>query len=458
MSPLNRRQFLGATGAMASLAAMAACSPTAGQPAKGGTSAAPSSAAITEDERKKALDTPTNLTFWTWVPDIKSEVALFMKAYPKINVKVENVGQGADHYKKMRTVLKSGQGAPDVSQIEFQYIQSFTLTKNLLDLTPYGAKDLAPQFVDWVWKQVALNDAVWAIPQDSGPLGNLYREDIFKAAGAKGDAATWDEYYQSAKQIRQNTKSYIGCLSPNEAGVIMAFLWQAGSKPFSYDGAQTVKINLTDEPAQKVMSYWQKLLQEDLLANDAAWTDSWYQGLANGKYAGWPTAAWGPVFLQGTAGKTSGKWRAANIPQWEAGQNVSGNWGGSSNAVIKNTKNPIAAYELAKWINTNIESTLMFANKQFFFPTTKATLTDTRFSEIKSPFYGGQQVNKLFSEISNTVDPQFGWLPFMDVVYSSFSDTIGKQIAKKGDLLAGMASWEKTLTDYATQQGFTVTK
>ena len=87
---------------------------------------------------------------------------------------------------------------------------------------------------------------------------------------------------------------------------------------------------------------------------------------------------------------------------------------------MNTTTNKIAAYELATFINTNIDSTLMLANKQFFFPVTTATLTDTRYVDQKSEFFGGQEVNKLFAGIADTVDKEFGWLPYMDVVYSSF--------------------------------------
>ena len=66
--------------------------------------------------------------------------------------------------------------------------------------------------------------------------------------------------------------------------------------------------------------------------------------------AGWLTAAWAPVFLQGTIKPTSGKWAATSLPQWAAGQNVSGNWGGSTDVVLNSSKNKIAAYELAKFI------------------------------------------------------------------------------------------------------------
>jgi multiple sugar transport system substrate-binding protein len=189
---------------------------------------------------------------------------------------------------------------------------------------------------------------------------------------------------------------------------------------------------------------------------DPDFNDQWYQGLASGKYAGWITAAWGPIFLQGTAADTSGKWRAATIPQWKAGDDVSGNWGGSSDAVLKTTKNPIAAYELAKWINNDKSSTMEFATKQFLFPPANNVLTASAFLDQKSAFYGGQTVNKTFAEISKTVDTKFEWLPYMDYAYSSFNDTVGKAIADKGDLSAGLDAWQKSLVSYGKQQGFTV--
>ena len=101
------------------------------------------------------MDTETTLTFWTWVPDIEQEVALFEKAYPEIKVEVVNVGQGGSALPKLRTALQAGQGAPDVAQMEFQYIPSFTLTTSLLDLRPYGRPTSQVQFVDWTWTQVS---------------------------------------------------------------------------------------------------------------------------------------------------------------------------------------------------------------------------------------------------------------------------------------------------------------
>lgn len=91
-SPLNRRSFLLGTAAAATSAwFLSGCSSSD----SGGSAPQASASQIPQADIDKAMDTETTLTFWTWVPDIKNQVEMFMKAYPKIKVDVVNVGQGA---------------------------------------------------------------------------------------------------------------------------------------------------------------------------------------------------------------------------------------------------------------------------------------------------------------------------------------------------------------------------
>jgi len=432
---------LGATAAVAALA-LTGCTPAAEEPSA--------------SDFETAMSTPTTITMWAWVPGIEAQVALFEEAYPAIDVVLENVGQGGDHYTKVRTALEAGTGAPDVIQLEYQYVPSFVLTESLLDLVPYGANDVADQFTPWTWSQVSNRDAVYAIPQDAGPMGNLYREDILAAAGITEAPETWDDYAAAAEAVKAATGSYMTSLSGNDAGSFIGLLWAAGAAPFAYDGAETVGVTLTGPDSQKVIDFWQDLIDRDLVAVDPSFTDGWYQGLANGNYAGWLTAAWGPSFLQGTAADTAGLWRAAPLPQFDAANPIAGNWGGSTLAALKSTSHPIVAAELAKFINTDSEATLKFATEQFLFPTRTEVLTSSQFVNQESEFYGGQRVNEIFAKISETVDTEFQWLPFQDFVASSFVDTLGKEISEKGDLSAGLAAWQNAIVTYATEQGFTV--
>ncbi|NUP38732.1 MAG: extracellular solute-binding protein, partial [Streptomyces sp.] len=177
-SAMSRRLFLTATGALSLGAALTACGGS-----DSGSSAA-SAKPVSQADIDKAMKTPTELTFWTWVPNIAKEVALFEKKYPAVKVKIVNAGQGTPQYTKLRTALKAGSGAPDMVQIEYQAIPTFTITDSLLDLRPYGASALRSTFVDWTWGQVSGSKGeVWAIPQDTGPMGMLYRQDIFDKHG-----------------------------------------------------------------------------------------------------------------------------------------------------------------------------------------------------------------------------------------------------------------------------------
>ncbi|MGW2288753.1 ABC transporter substrate-binding protein [Streptomyces phaeochromogenes] len=413
--------------------------------------------AVSQAEFDKALATPTKLLFWTWVPGIDKEVALFEKQYPAIDVKTVNIGSSTDQYKAMRTSLRAGTGAPDVAQVELQFLDSFALTKNLLDLSPYpGIKDMKSEFPDWVWNQVSGEGAVHAVPQDTAPMGMIYRQDILEQHGVQ-PPKTWEEFARAARELHtKDPEAYLTNLPGNDPGQFVGLLWQNGAQPFGFDGKKTVTIDLDSSEVTKVVDYWQTLIQDRVVSTDADFNDQWYKGLSNGKYASWLAAAWGRTFLEGSAKNTSGKWRATELPQWVAGEHRTGNWGGSTDAVMNTTKNPIAAAELARFINVEQEPATTFVTEQKFFPSQSGILNSTGFAEAKSDFYGGQKVNKVFVDASEQVTTDFGWLPFMDYAYTTFNDTLGKAIADKGDMRAGLAAWSDKLTEYAEQQGLTV--
>jgi multiple sugar transport system substrate-binding protein len=449
--PVSRRTLLASAGAVSLSAALAAC----GADGKGG--GTPAGAAVSQADIDKAMSTATELTFWTWVPDIAQEVALFEQKYPAVKVKVVNAGQGGPEYTKLRTVLQAGTGAPDVAQIEFQYIPTFTITDSLLDLRPYGAAALKEKFVDWTWAQVSgPNGEVWAIPQDTGPLGMLYRKDIFDQYGIQAPT-TWDEFAAAARKVHTaNPNVYLTNFSSSQPAAWHGLLWQAGGKPYVKSGKSTIAIHVNDAPSKKLAAYWGGLAKEGVVGTEPDFTDPWFAALNSGKYATWLTAAWGPVFLSGSAKSTSGKWRAAPLPQWDASTPQSGNWGGSTSAVIKSTKNPIAAAVFAQFLNTDPDSTKLLATKQFLFPATKALLADPAYIGDTPAFYGGQKVYELFAGISSTVNTTFQWPPFLDRVEADFKETVGKALADNTDAVTALDQWQTRITTFAKGQGFTV--
>ena len=398
---------------------------------------------------------PATITFWSWVPGIKDEVALFNDTHKDITVKYVNAGQGATEYTKLRTALKADKGVPDVVQIEFQYIPTFTQIDALADISSYGANDVKNDYVGWTWSQVSDGDKVYAIPQDSGPMALLYRKDIFDKYGLKVPK-TWDEFASEAEKLHEaDPHIYLTNFAANDGGWLTGLMWQAGSRPFHVNGAK-ISINMNDPGAMKVANYWQGLLDNGTVSADPDFTNDWYAGLGKGRYATWISAGWGPVFLKGVAGESKGKWRAAPLPQWKAGENVSANWGGSTSAVTAASEEPEAATEFAIWLNHDEKSVDMLTTKSNLFPTQKSKLSSPDFVNAKLAFAGGQKVNSVFVNASNNVDKGFEWSPFQDYVYAQLAEKVGD--AAKGDTTfpEAMDQVQSNVTGYAKDQGFKV--
>jgi multiple sugar transport system substrate-binding protein len=403
----------------------------------------------------KSRSQAVTLTFWSWVPHLKEAVTLFNKSHPDIQVKVVNVGQGLTEYTKLRTALKAGRGAPDVVQIEFQYIPTFTTIKGLADLSKYGAGAIARDYVPWTWAQVSEGSKVWAIPQDSGPMGLLYRKDILAKYGI-AVPKTWADYAAAAIKLHKaDPKSYLTNFAANDGGWITGLLWQAGSRPFAVDGT-TVRIRIDDAGALKVANFWEKLIRSGAVATTPDFTNQWYTGLNKGTYASWVTAAWGPVFLSGLAAKTSGNWRAAPMPQWTPGANVSANWGGSTSAVTSQSNHAKEAAEFAIWLNHNAAAVHTLDTKNFLFPVLTSELTSPGFKNASLPFYGGQKVNQVFIASSSKVDVRFKWSPFQDYVYSQLQEQLGLAAQGKQSFAAALHKAQERVVSFAKEQGFTV--
>jgi multiple sugar transport system substrate-binding protein len=435
--------FVALSTGLVTLALLAGCTPT--------TPSGPSET-ITQEQIDKAMSTPTTIDFWTWMPNAEQYVAIFEKKYPEITVNLSNVGQGLDQYTKLRTALAAGD-APDVAGIEYPFLAGFQ--QDLLDLTPYGAGDMKDLFVSTAWDQVVLDDKIVAMPQDFGPMGAVWRQDLLDQAGVE-IPTTWDEFATAAATVKEKTGSYLTTVGSNLGPWFISLLWQAGVEPFSYDGEETIGVDLTSDEALDVANYWNDLIQADLVGVEPQFTNEWFQAMNDGTYAGWLTAAWGPVYMESSLADTAGLWTASALPQDDPANPASSYWGGTSIAVLATSDDAIVSSEFAKFWTSDVETSEALAANFAFVPLI-STQESTDFIEAKSDFFNGQQVHKLFGEIADTVvNPSFQWLPFNDYVSSTYNDTVGAAMVNKTDLSAAMQEWQDLLVEYGEQQGYTV--
>lgn len=396
---------------------------------------------------------PVNLTYWSWIPGMDKQVALFNQTHPQIHITLNNVGSGAVEYNKLFTAI-TAKNEPDLSQVEFQTLPQFETTGSLVELSQFGANSVKNQFPSWMWSQVVLNNGVYAIPQDGGPMALYYRADIFTKYNLPVPT-TWAQYADDAAKLHAaNPKAYITDFPPRNPGWFTGLLWQNGANLFSISG-QSWKVSINDPQALQVASYWQDLISKKLIKTDPDFTNSWYNDLQTGTLATWISGAWGNGILKQNAPQSSGKWRVAPLPQWQAGQNISSNWGGSTTVVFKSSKYPQQASVFAQWISANEQS----AELEFSTGAYPALLTALSSSTVNSPqpFFGNQVINQVFSASAKQVNVNFQWGPSMQQVYNDMGDNFANAVNGHGTLSDSLNAVQQSTITYMQKQGFSVT-
>jgi multiple sugar transport system substrate-binding protein len=403
---------------------------------------------------------PVHIKVWAWYPAFQPVVDLFNKTHKDVQIDWTNAGAGGDEYTKLQTALKAGKGAPDVAMLEFQELPTINLTKHLVDMGKYGANSIKGDFVDWAWQQSSDGAKVYAIPVDAGPMAMLYRQDIFDRYKLKVPA-TWDEFRTEAQVLKAaSPTTFMSDFGANDGGFMTGIMQQAGSQPYTYSASAlpNITVDLANESAKKVMSYWQDMVTSKFADTVAYGTTDFYTGLASGKYATYIAAGWGPGYLQSVAKTTSGKWRAAPLPQWQAGGSAQSDWGGSSFAVTDQSKHPKEATEVAMQIfGSDKDAWKIGIDQAFLFPTSKPILNWDYFQNKEWDFFGGQKVNQVFVPAANGVG-KFDWNPFNDYAFSQLTTGIGQAVAKKTSWTDALDTVQHNVVDYATKQGFKVTQ
>ncbi|WP_333812393.1 sugar ABC transporter substrate-binding protein [Timonella senegalensis] len=430
---------------------LAACGGSSGADDQGSKPGA--SEGVTDAEMQAALEKGGDLTWWTWVGWSETQAKAFSEKYPNVNIEVVNVGTGGEEYTQIENALQAGSGAPDIAQIEYFAIPQFALSEGLLDLKQFGFDGLQDKFTASTWAQSSINGGVYGLPQDSGPIVMMYNAELFETHNV-AVPTTWDEYIAAAETLKKaDSKIYMN----NEVGgpVSLPLVWAFGGNPFQIEG-NNISINTLDEGSTNWAETWNKLVELDAVSDIATWSTDWWTALGNDSIATVLSGAWMPGIFENSLPDSAGKWRVAPLPTMD-GTPLTGENGGSSMAITSQTKNPVLAAAFLKWLTTDQESVDLFLESGGF-PATTADLGNQEFADKEWDFYGGQKVNQVSIEASNSVSTEWSFLPYQIYAYTIFGDTVGQSFVNRSDFKEGLAAWQESLVTFGNQQGFTVNK
>jgi multiple sugar transport system substrate-binding protein len=401
---------------------------------------------------------PVHVSVWAWYPEFKGVVDVFNAAHKDIQVDWTNVGTGPDQYAKLKTAFTAGTGAPDVAMVEFQQIPTFLILDALVDIGQYGANDDKDLYAQWAWRQATDGDKVYAIPVDGGPMALMYRKDLFEQHQIPVPT-TWAQYADAAVRIKAADPNAFIASFGSDGGWINGLMWQAGCRPYGYSQAKArdqVKINLTAPECRKVFDLYGDLVDRGLMAKDPFFTADATAALDSGKYWTWAAAGWTPGYVAGSLKNTAGKWAVAPMPQWTAGADEQGDWGGSTFTVTKQAKNPKAAATVARELFGRSKAAWDIGlNKAFLYPLVKDVAADPAFTGKAYEFFNGQKVNEIFVPVSGKLG-EFQYTPFQDFVFGELNDRSAEAMAGNRPWHTVLDETQKNVVAYAKQQDFTV--
>ena len=427
--------------AIAGTALAAACSSGAGEATSASTSTTKASG-------------PVNLTFWTWAPNMDKVVALWNADHPEIKVTVNKQDGGDPAVTKLLTAMKAGRGAPDIMQAEYQKLPTLVSADALADVSKQVDPGLKDKFSPATWNAVTLgSDAVYGVPQDSGPMFFFYRGDVFDKLKLKVPT-TWDEYAAAARKVHaSDPKRYLGTFSSSDPGWFAGLSQQAGASWWGVQGDKW-SVAVDDAATQKVASYWGGLVQEGVIDNKPMYTPEWNSALNKGDQVGWLSAIWAPGVLEGNAASTAGKWKMAPMPQWDATA-ASGAWGGSATSVTTQSKHPQEAARFISWLNSDPTAVSALVKQSNLYPAAsagqQALTTPPAFFKNQSDFY------QVAAKVAGTVKP-FTYGPNVNVTYNAYNDALGKAADGKSQsqFLQGLKTMQTTTVADLQKSGFKV--
>ncbi|WP_030171143.1 ABC transporter substrate-binding protein [Streptomyces sp. NRRL S-813] len=332
----------------------------------------------------------TTINFWhAWsapneVKAVKSLIAGFEKAHPNIHVNV--VGNMTDD--KINQALRTGgDKAPDViSSFTTNNVGKFCSSGALVDLNPFFKKsDIDPEttFPKAMNEYTQFDGNRCTVPLLGDAYGLYYNKTAFAKAGIKAPPKTWSEFEADAKKLTiPDGDGYrqLGFMPDYHGWESTTEHYFAQFSPTYFDASG--KSNLAKEPAFEKGFTLQKKLVDEL---------GGFQRLE--KFRATLGDEWGPKhpFHTGqVAMQLDGEWRLGMavdakpkfeigvaplpVPDDQVSQYGKGYITGTIAGIAATSHKQNAAWEFVKYITTNTDAVVGFANDIHNVPSTLAAL------------------------------------------------------------------------------------
>jgi ABC-type glycerol-3-phosphate transport system substrate-binding protein len=378
---------------------------------------------FTRDVSADPLRVKGDIQVWSWniaAASLDKLVPGFRQLYPNCEVHVNM--SGANLQSRFLLSLSAGVGAPDISQLQCREAPRYAVTGKLTDLTPVAGK-YAQAFVPSFWDNCVYQGRIYAIPWDIGPCGVFYKRSLFERYGIDPEAIeTWDDYIEAGKRLleRSNGGTKMLFLATGQlTDTFELLLQQNGGQVFDAEG----RIAVNSPETIETLEVLRKLLDSGIGANAPFWSHEFLASLRSDSVATYPIAAWFGGTIRDYAPETSGDWGVFRLPAFRPGGLRTSNLGGSVLVIPDQCKQKDAAWAYIEYALCTPGPQIEQYRNFDLYPALLCTHQDPFFDE-PVPFFGGQNVRRLFSldiEKISTMNRTTDWMEALRYVTQALS-------------------------------------
>jgi multiple sugar transport system substrate-binding protein len=391
----------------------------------------------------------THITFWSALRGSQQVVDAFNRTHDHVQVDFQQIPSGTQGgYAKLSNAARAG-NAPDVATIEYPQIPGFAIDGVARDISGMISDTLKAKLLPQALGLTTFQGRTFSVPLDVEPMVMHYRTDLFEQYGLHVPR-TWEEFAELARTVKRKAPERRLALFPTDslATPFAAYCWQAGAQWFDTShGAWNV--SLADAPTRRVASYWQKLMDEDVVFVNAMDSRQYDAQVADGLVLTRLTGAWDAGAQMKAQPGLKGKWRIAPLPQWDESHPAVGTHGGSTFAVTKDSRHPEAAMEFIEWQVSHPDAlrARLSSGASSQYPAVPGLVPVDRKAFDRS-YYGGQDIYTLFDQEARKIRDGWVWGPRMTATGKVMQDGFARVSGGQGSLIdAVRAAQDGTMPD-----------
>lgn len=382
------------------------------------------------NEMKVEGDDVTTLNVWTFIelhqqfytdmaekwneknPDKKVKLVLSNMAYD-------------DMHNKLSLALESGEGAPDIVDIELGKFPAFMTGK-------VGLKDLAsavePYKANVVQSRLDIyskEGKVYGLPTHVGATVAFYNTELLESAGVNyTDIKTWDDFKAAGVKYYEATGKSFATVETTAQWMLNLMLAQKGGDYLDADG----KLAVNNEKMVEVLEYI-KGMQETgafgVVPGGQPDNEEAYPSYNSGDYAVAIMPFWQTSRYVNYMSDLKGKVAIAPTPVWDTsdGEYMSVGGGGTGTAVVASSKNADLAAEVMAFIKLSEEANEEVWNVLGFDPVNTEVWSDTSLTENPDNQFVQYFANKPFETLNQIKDSIGSLKSLTDEKFPSINNT-----------------------------------